>query len=102
MLPLVSVLMNLYSMLVPGGKLTVTDHSGLLDVYWLAESATASDVSQDPNCSTEPTIETLSPYVVAISPSNVTATAVVEAQAVLVVADTWAEDADEPEVHAPE
>jgi len=55
---------------------TVADHNGLLEVYWLAESATPFAGLQLPSCEIDPTRYTLSPYAVVTSSLNVTATAV--------------------------
>jgi hypothetical protein len=41
--------MNLYSKVAPAGRLMVTVHKGLEDVYELADKAIADDVDQEPN-----------------------------------------------------
>lgn len=56
-----ATLMYLYWIVWPAARLTVTDHSGFDDVYWLALSATALDVSQLPKAATLPTILIVSP-----------------------------------------
>jgi hypothetical protein len=48
--------MNLYSKLVPAGRLIVVDQSGFDDVYFAAESAGALAVFQLPSCEMEPAI----------------------------------------------
>ena len=53
--PLPSMVTNLYSKLVPDGKVMVTNHSGLLVVYWLADIAMPAEASQLPSCAIEPT-----------------------------------------------
>lgn len=52
--PEVSTLMNLYSTTLLGARFTLTAHSGLLEVYCDALSATASEVSQLPRDETFP------------------------------------------------
>ena len=54
--PLLSTLMNLYSKLVPAGRLIFVDHSGFEVVYWLADSAGADAVFQLPSWVIDPTI----------------------------------------------
>jgi hypothetical protein len=51
--------MNLYSMLVPAGKLIVVVQRGLADVYLEAESAGALAVFQLPSCAMDPAIFTV-------------------------------------------
>lgn len=78
--------MYLYWITVPGAKLNVTNHSGLLLVYSEAESATALLVSQSPSAAMFPLIFIVSPYVVVTVSSKVTATEVAaEHELVLVV-----------------
>ena len=72
--PLLSTLMNLYSKLVPAGKLIFVDQSGFALVYWLAESAGAEAVFQLPSWAMDPTILTVWPTTVVVLESNVTAT----------------------------
>jgi hypothetical protein len=72
-------------MTVPGAKLNVTNHNGLLEVYSEAESATALLVSQSPSAAIEPEILIVSPYVVVTVSSNVTATEVAVVQEVALV-----------------
>lgn len=72
--PLLSTLMNLYSKLVPAGRLIVVVQSGLEDVYWLAESAGADAVFQLPSCAIDPAIFTVCPKVVVVFELKVTAT----------------------------
>lgn len=71
---------NLYSILVPGARLTVTDHKGLPDVYWAADRGTPFEGDQLPNSGIEPTRKTLSPYAVVTNSSKVTARDVAVAQ----------------------
>lgn len=66
--------MNLYSKLVPAGKLIVVDQRGLDDVYAVAESAGALAVSQLPSCEIEPAILIVCPTAVVVLELNVTAT----------------------------
>ena len=72
--PLLSTRINLYSKLVPAGKLTVVDHSGLDDVYLAADNAGADAVSQFPNCAIEPAILIVWPTEVVVLELKVTAT----------------------------
>jgi hypothetical protein len=72
-------------MTVPAAKLIVPSHRWSLEVYELAESAYASDVSQSPRMDTSPAILMVSPYVVVTISLKVTATDVAAVQALLVV-----------------
>lgn len=81
--------MNLYSKLVPAGRLRVVDQTGFDDVYWAADSAGAFDVSQLPSWAIEPAILIVCPSDVVTFSLNVTAT--VDA-VVHVVAVGWAAD----------
>jgi hypothetical protein len=72
-------------MTVPGAKLSVTNHSGLLLVYSDAESPTALLVSQFPSAAMFPAIFIVSPYVVVTVSSKVTATEVAAAHELVVV-----------------
>ena len=63
-------------MTVPDAKFNVTNHNGLLLVYWEAESATALLVSQFPSAVTFPLILIVWPTVVVTVSSKVTATEV--------------------------
>jgi hypothetical protein len=64
--------MNLYSKVVPTGRLIVAVHSGLDDVYELADKAIADEVDQEPNWLMDPVMKTFSPYVVVTSSLKVT------------------------------
>lgn len=66
--------MNLYSKLVPAGKLIVVDHSGLAEVYLLADSAGAEAVFQLPSCCIDPAILIVWPTEVVALELKVTAT----------------------------
>lgn len=57
--------MNLYWKWVPAGKSSFTRHTGFEEVYPLADSATALEVSQSPSWSIEPEMKIFSPYEVA-------------------------------------
>lgn len=57
--PLLSTLMNLYSKLVPAGRLRVVVHNGFAEVYLDAESAGAFAVFQLPSCAIDPAIFTV-------------------------------------------
>jgi hypothetical protein len=46
----------LYWNVVPAGRLIVTNHNGLLEVYWLALRRMALAVFQLPSCEIEPTM----------------------------------------------
>lgn len=72
--PLLSTRMNLYSKLVPAGKLIVVVHSGFEAVYCAAESGGALAVFQLPSCAMEPAIFTVCPTTVVVLELNVTAT----------------------------
>lgn len=52
-----ATLMNLYLATLPGARLTVTSHNGLLAVYLEAPSATALLVSQLPRAATSPDLQ---------------------------------------------
>jgi hypothetical protein len=52
--PLVSTLKNLYSKFVPGGRLTLPDHSGFEEVYLEAERGIAEPVFQLPSWAIDP------------------------------------------------
>jgi hypothetical protein len=56
-LPSLATLMNLYAMTAEGGKAMVTDHNGLLLVYWAALSATALAGAQLPSAESLPTLD---------------------------------------------
>jgi hypothetical protein len=66
--------MNLYSKLVPAGRLIWVDHSGLELVYWLADSAGAFAVFQLPSWAMDPITLTVWPNEVVVLELNVTAT----------------------------
>lgn len=66
--------MNLYSKLVPAGRLIVVVHRGLEDVYIEAERAGAFEVSQLPSCAMDPAILTVWPTTVVVLELNLTAT----------------------------
>lgn len=66
--------MNLYSKLVPAGRLIVVVHRGLDDVYFEAERAGAFEVSQLPSCAMDPAILTVWPTTVVVFELKVTAT----------------------------
>jgi hypothetical protein len=66
--------MNLYSKLVPAGRLIVVVHKGLDDVYLEAERAGAFEVSQDPSSVIEPAILIVWPTTVVVFELKVTAT----------------------------
>lgn len=66
--------MNLYSKLVPAGKLSVVVHRGFEEVYFEAERAGAFAVFQLPNCAMEPAIFTVWPTTVVVLELKVTAT----------------------------
>ena len=66
--------MNLYSKLVPAGRLIVVVHRGFAEVYFEAESAGAFAVFQLPNCAIDPAIFTVCPTVVVVLELNVTVT----------------------------
>lgn len=66
--------MNLYSKLVPAGRLMVVVHSGFAAVYWEAESAGAEPVFQLPSCEMDPAILIVWPNVVVVFELNATAT----------------------------
>jgi hypothetical protein len=83
--------MYLYWITVPGAKLSVTNHSGLLLVYSEAESATALLVSQSPSAVMFPLISIVSPYVVVTVSSKVTATEVAAEHEIVLV---FVEDED--------
>lgn len=51
--------MNLYSKLVPAGRLIVVDHKVFDEVYLAAESAGAEAAFQLPSCEIEPTTLTV-------------------------------------------
>lgn len=72
--PLLSTLMNLYSKLVPAGRLIVVDHSGLDTVYLSADNAGAEAVFQLPNCCIDPAILIVWPTEVVVLELKVTAT----------------------------
>ena len=72
--PLLSTLMNLYSKVVPAGRLSVVVHSGFDEVYLDAESAGAFAVFQLPSCTMDPAILTVCPTTVVVLELNVTAT----------------------------
>lgn len=55
MLPSVPFLINLYSKLVPTGRLIVAVHSGLDEVYEVEDRAIADEVDQEPNWLMDPT-----------------------------------------------
>jgi hypothetical protein len=66
--------MNLYSKLVPAGKLIVVVHKGFEDVYLEAERAGAFEVSQLPSSAIEPASLIVWPTTVVVFELNVTAT----------------------------
>jgi hypothetical protein len=66
--------MNLYSKLVPAGRLIVVDQRGFAGVYLEAESAGAFAVFQLPNCAMDPAIFTVWPTTVVVFELKVTAT----------------------------
>lgn len=72
MLPSVSFLINLYSKVVPTGRLIVTVHKGSDDVYELADKAIADEVDQELNWLMDPVMKIFSPYVVVTSSLKVT------------------------------
>lgn len=67
-------MINLYSKLVPAGRLIVVVHSGLDEVYLEAERAGAFEVSQLPNNAMEPASLIVWPTTVVVFELNVTAT----------------------------
>lgn len=66
--------MNLYSKLVPAGRLIVVVQRGLDEVYLEADRAGAFDVSQLPNALIDPAILIVWPTTVVVFELNVTAT----------------------------
>lgn len=66
--------MNLYSKLVPAGKLIVVVHKGLDEVYFEAESAGAFAVFQLPSWEMDPASLIVWPTTVVVFELNVTAT----------------------------
>jgi hypothetical protein len=82
MLPSVSFLINLYSKVVPAGRLMVTVHNGLDDVYELADRAIADEVDQELNWLIDPVIKTFSPNVVVTNSLKTTGTVVAAVQVV--------------------
>jgi hypothetical protein len=68
-----------YWMTVPGAKLIVASHRGLLEVYELADRAYAFAVFQFPRIETSPAIFMVWPYTVVTTSSKVTATDVAAA-----------------------
>lgn len=71
---LLSTLMNLYSKLVPAGRLIVLVHSGFAAVYCAADSVAALAVFQLPSCEMDPAILTVWPNDVVVLELKVTAT----------------------------
>lgn len=59
--------MNLYSKVVPTGRLMVAVHNEFDDVYELADNAIADEVDQEPNWLMDPVMKIFSPYVVVTS-----------------------------------
>lgn len=59
--PSAATLTYLYTTTCPAVRGIVTDHKGLVDVYWLALRAMASLVSQLPRASISPLILMVSP-----------------------------------------
>jgi hypothetical protein len=72
--PLLSTLINLYSKLVPAGRLRVVVHRGFGEVYLEADNAGAFAVFQLPSCAMEPAIFTVCPTTVVVLELKVTAT----------------------------
>ena len=83
--PLLSTRINLYSKLVPAGRLIIVIQSGFNVVYLSAESAGACAVFLLPSCEMEPTILIVWPTEVVLFELKVTAT--VETGAAQPVAD---------------
>jgi formaldehyde-activating enzyme involved in methanogenesis len=80
--------MNLYSKLVPAGRLIVVDQRGLDAMYLSADSAGAEPVLQLPNCDMDPTTLIVWPTEVTVFELKVTAT--VETAAPQLVAEAVA------------
>ena len=85
-------------MIVPGVRLTVPNHSGLLLVYCEAESVTALLGDQLPSAATFPAILMVSPYGVVTFSSKVTVTEVAAAHDPAVVVAALLVEVVDPEM----